>query len=176
MRGGGRRREEEGGVCAVSHLVTQTVARRRRRRGGRCRVCLYPGGPAARQPASLALLATVPGLAVSCWSSAVTCGASMAASPPTQHRDNTAVWLLQVCSQEQASPHIFCLAVNMMDRVLSRVEVSPPQLPLLASACLLVSWKIRQHKPIPASSIVKHSQAAFLQEELLVRPRYTPTF
>ena len=119
-------------MCAVSHLVTQTVARRRRRRRGRCRVCLYPGGPAARQPASLALLATVPGLAVSCWSSAVTCGASMAASPPTQHRDNTAVWLLQVCSQEQASPHIFCLAVNMMDRVLSRVEVSPPAAPTVS--------------------------------------------
>ena len=84
-------------------------------------------------------------------------------------RDNLAAWLLQVCQQEEASPHVFCLAVNMMDRVLARVEVSTSQLPLLASSCLLVSWKIRQDKPISASSLVKYSQAAFLVEELLVR-------
>ena len=87
----------------------------------------------------------------------------------TSHRDNLAAWLLQVCSQEEAAPDVFCLAVNMMDTVLSRVEVSTSQLHLLASSCLLVSWKLRQHKPISASSIVKYSEAAFLLEELLVR-------
>ena len=91
---------------------------------------------------------------------------------PTSHRDSLAAWLLQVCHQEEASPHVFCLAVNMMDRVLARVEVSPSQLPLLASSCLLVSWKIRQHKPISASSLVKYSQTAFMLEELLVRSRH----
>merc|ERR1711990_1191785 len=107
-------------------------------------------------------------MGVSCWSSAVTCGAIMAPSPaPAPARDKLAAWLLQVCQQEEASPHVFCLAVNMMDRVLARVEVSSSQLPLLASSCLLVSWKIRQHKPISASSLVKYSQAAFLVEELL---------
>merc|ERR1712241_610572 len=85
----------------------------------------------------------------------------------TQHRDNLAAWLLQLCHQEEASPDVFCLAVNMMDRVLSRVEVSASQLPLLASSCLLVSWKIRQDKPISASRIVKYSEAAFMLEELL---------
>ena len=101
----------------------------------------------------------------------------MAPSPapapaPAPDRDNLAAWLLQVCQQEEASPHVFCLAVNMMDRVLARVEVSTSQLPLLASSCLLVSWKIRQHKPISASSLVKYSQTAFMLEELLVRSRH----
>ena len=91
----------------------------------------------------------------------------------TSHRDNLAAWLLQVCSQEEAAPDVFCLAVNMMDTVLSRVEVSTSQLHLLASSCLLVSWKLRQHKPISASSIVKYSEAAFLLEELLVRTLFT---
>ena len=97
----------------------------------------------------------------------------MAAS---QHRDNTAAWLLQLCHQEEASPHVFCLAVNMMDRVLARVEVSASHLPLLASSCLLVSWKIRQDKPISASRIVKYSEAAFMLEELLVRTLQILTF
>ena len=155
-------------MCAVSDLVTQTVARREGGREGEVEsACILavlwqratpPPGCGCR------LQSTLP---VSCWSSAVTCGAMARAGH--SDRDNLAAWLVQVCHQEEAQPHVFCLAVSMMDRVLARLEVSQPQLPLLASSCLLLSWKIRQHKPISASRIVKYSQASFLLEELLVR-------
>jgi len=82
-------------------------------------------------------------------------------------RDKLASWLIEVCTAEEARPDVFCLTVSMMDLVLSRVEVSPSHLQLLASACLLVSWKVRQHKPISASRIVKHSQCQVKLEELL---------
>ena len=84
-------------------------------------------------------------------------------------RDKLGRWLMAVCEEEEARPDVFCLSVAMMDLVLSRVEVSNSQLELLASACLLVSWKVREHKPISASRIVKYSQSAVTLDELLVR-------
>ena len=86
-----------------------------------------------------------------------------------QMRDKLASWLMEVCQAEEARSDVFCLTVSMMDMVLSRISVSPSHLQLLASACLLVSWKVRQHKPISAARIVKYSECRVKQEELLVR-------
>jgi len=84
-----------------------------------------------------------------------------------QMRDKLASWLMEVCQAEEARSDVFCLTVSMMDMVLSRISVSPSHLQLLASACLLVSWKVRQHKPISAARIVKYSECQVKLEELL---------
>ena len=55
-----------------------------------------------------------------------------------------------------------------MFRVLSKISIKGSQLQLLASACLLVSWKIREHSAISAAKIVKYTNYNVKLEELLV--------
>merc|ERR1711881_34603 len=74
---------------------------------------------------------------------------------------------LEVCEEEQSHPELFCLAVNCLDRFLSKVQIKKSQLQLLASACLLVSWKVREHRKITALKIVKYTNYNVQQEELL---------
>jgi len=82
-------------------------------------------------------------------------------------RQVVAEWMLEVCEEEQSQPELFCLAVNCLDRFLSKVEIKKTQLQLLASACLLVSWKVREHSKITAQKIVKYTNYNIQQEELL---------
>jgi len=82
-------------------------------------------------------------------------------------RQVVAEWMLEVCEEEQSQPELFCLAINCLDRFLSRVEIKKSQLQLLASACLLVSWKVREHSKITAQKIVKYTNYNIQQEELL---------
>ena len=57
---------------------------------------------------------------------------------------------------------------SSMFRVLSKISIKGSQLQLLASACLLVSWKIREHSAISAAKIVKYTNYNVKLEELLV--------
>jgi len=82
-------------------------------------------------------------------------------------RQVVAEWMLEVCEEEQSQPELFCLAINCLDRFLSKVEIKKTQLQLLASACLLVSWKVREHSKITAQKIVKYTNYNIQQEELL---------
>jgi len=82
-------------------------------------------------------------------------------------RETVAEWLMAVCEEEQCQPHLFCLTINCLDRVLSKISIKGSQLQLLASACLLVSWKIREHSAISAAKIVKYTNYNVKLEELL---------
>lgn len=82
-------------------------------------------------------------------------------------RQVVAEWMLEVCEEEQGRPEVFCLAVSCLDRFLSVVEIKRTQLQLLASACLLVAWKVREHKRITAQKIVKYTNFNVQHEELL---------
>jgi len=82
-------------------------------------------------------------------------------------RQVVAEWMLEVCEEEQSQPELFCLAVNCLDRFLSKVVIKKTQLQLLASACLLVSWKVREHSKITAQKIVKYTSFNVHQDELL---------
>jgi len=82
-------------------------------------------------------------------------------------RQVVAEWMLEVCEEEESQPELFCLAVNCLDRFLSKVEIKKTQLQLLASACLLVSWKVREHSKITAQKIVKYTNYNVHQDELL---------
>jgi len=84
-----------------------------------------------------------------------------------QMRETVVEWLLAVCQEEQCQPQIFHLTVNILDRVLSRIKIKTSQLQCLASACLLVSWKIRSQSTISAVKIVKYTSFNVKLEELL---------
>ena len=72
-------------------------------------------------------------------------------------RKDVADWMLEVCEAEATQPEVFCLAMNYMDRFLSLVKISPKQLQLLGSVCLLVACKVRQHSVLAASKLVEYS-------------------
>ena len=83
-------------------------------------------------------------------------------------REVVAEWLLAVCTEEQCQPQIFHLTVNILDTVLTKIDIKASQLQLLASACLLVAWKIRNTTPISAVKIVKYTSFNVKLTELLV--------
>ena len=41
-----------------------------------------------------------------------------------QMRRELASWMLEVCEEEQASPQVFCLAINYLDRFLSSCKIA----------------------------------------------------
>lgn len=83
-------------------------------------------------------------------------------------RETVAEWLQAVCEEEVAEPELFCLAVQCLDAALARIPVKGAQLQLLAAACLLVSWKVRECRPISAVKIVKYTNYSVQLETLLV--------
>ena len=83
-------------------------------------------------------------------------------------RETVAEWLLAVCEEEQAEPELFCLAVQVLDSALARITIKRAQLQLLAASCLLVSWKVRECRPISAVKIVKYTNFSVQLETLLV--------
>ena len=72
-------------------------------------------------------------------------------------RKEVASWMLEICEAEQCQPEVFCLAMNYLDRFLSLCKIAQSQLQLLASVCLLVACKVRQHRPLSATKLVEYS-------------------
>ena len=83
-------------------------------------------------------------------------------------RETVAQWLLAVCEEEAAEPELLCLAVQCLDAALARITIKGAQLQLLAASCLLVSWKVRECRPISAVKIVKYTNYSIKLETLLV--------
>jgi len=82
-------------------------------------------------------------------------------------RETVAQWLLAVCEEEAAEPELLCLAVQCLDAALARIIIKGAQLQLLAASCLLVSWKVRECRPISAVKIVKYTNYSVQLETLL---------
>ena len=83
-------------------------------------------------------------------------------------RETVAQWLLSVCEEERAEPSLFCLAIQCLDSALTKITIKGAQLQLLAASCLLVSWKVRECRPISAVKIVKYTNYSVQLETLLV--------
>lgn len=84
-----------------------------------------------------------------------------------QMRRELASWMLEVCEEEHASPQVFCLAINYLDRFLSSCKIAKSQLQLLGAVCLLVSWKVRDHSPITAQRLVEYTDFTVTLDDLL---------
>lgn len=82
-------------------------------------------------------------------------------------RREVANWMLEVCEEEAAMPHIFCLAINYLDRFLAVCKIRKCQLQLLGAVCLLVSWKVRSHKGITAQKLIEYTDYNITIEDLL---------
>jgi len=82
-------------------------------------------------------------------------------------RQEVASWMLGLCEEERVHPQVFCLAINYLDRFLAVCNIRRSQLQLLASVCLLVSWKVRAHTSITAQKLVEFSDYNVSLEDIL---------
>ncbi|XP_073998479.1 G1/S-specific cyclin-D3-like [Rhodnius prolixus] len=63
-------------------------------------------------------------------------------------RKIVAEWMLEVCEEERCQDEVFPLAMNIMDRYLSLVNVKKTHLQMLGTVCLLLATKLRQPNPL----------------------------
>lgn len=83
-------------------------------------------------------------------------------------RKIVADWMLEVTEEQKCSPEIFSLAMNYMDRVLSRVDIRKDQFQLLASVCIFLASKFKESNPLCADKLVIYSDFSIATEEIMV--------
>merc|ERR1711892_921569 len=83
-------------------------------------------------------------------------------------RREVASWLMSVCEEESCPPSVFCLSVMCLDSFLRRVSCLPlSQLQSLATACLLIAWKVREHRAPTSHKLIKYTNYCVTPDELL---------
>merc|ERR1712029_265599 len=82
-------------------------------------------------------------------------------------RKIVADWMLEVTEEAKCSPEVFSLAVNYMDRVLSKIPISKHQFQLLGSVCIFLASKFKESSPLCAEKLVICSDFSFTTEEIM---------
>ena len=68
-------------------------------------------------------------------------------------RKIVADWMLEVTEEAKCSPEVFSLAVNYMDRVLSKIPIEKSQFQLLASVCIFLASKFKESSPFVCGKV-----------------------
>ena len=66
-------------------------------------------------------------------------------------------WMLEVCEDQQCQSEVFFLAVNYLDRFLSRVNIKKTQFQLVASVCILLASKFYEAVPMRSEKLVSYT-------------------
>ncbi|KAJ9596983.1 hypothetical protein L9F63_012013, partial [Diploptera punctata] len=85
-----------------------------------------------------------------------------------QMRKIVAEWMLEVCEDQKCQEEVFPLAMNYMDRFLSVCPIRKNQLQLLGTACLLISSKLREPRPLSAEVLVFFTDNSISIDDLWV--------
>ena len=78
-------------------------------------------------------------------------------------------WMLEVSEEQQCQPDVFHLAVNYMDRFLSKVHIKKSQFQLLGAVCLFLASKFKEVTPLPAENLVIYTDNSITAFEITVR-------
>ena len=78
-------------------------------------------------------------------------------------------WMLEVSEEQQCQPDVFHLAVNYMDRFLSKVHIKKSQFQLLGAVCLFLASKFKEVTPLPAENLVIYTDNSITAYEITVR-------
>ena len=74
----------------------------------------------------------------------------------------------QVCEESRCEDDAFPLAVNLLDRFLSVVNIRKTQLQLLGTCCMFLASKLKETVPLTAEKLVTYTDNSINLEELLV--------
>ena len=83
-------------------------------------------------------------------------------------------WMLQVTEEQQCQSEVFSLAINYMDRFLSRVNIRKNQFQLLASVCMFLASKFKETAPLPAENLVIYTDNSITTLEITVSNHLLP--
>lgn len=75
-------------------------------------------------------------------------------------------WILEVTEEQQCQPEVFALAVNYMDRFLSRVDIRKSQFQLVACVCIFVASKFKESNPICADKLAVYTDFSVRTDEI----------
>lgn len=81
-------------------------------------------------------------------------------------RGIVAEWMMEVCEEQKCQDSVFSLAMNCMDRFLSRTSIRKNQLQLLGTTCLLIASKLKESRPIPAETLVYYTENSVTKQLL----------
>lgn len=76
--------------------------------------------------------------------------------------------MFQVTEEEHCEESVFLLALNLVDRFLSMVDVKKSQLQLLGCVTLLLASKMRQSRPLTVDRLVYFSDYSISAAEIRV--------
>lgn len=74
----------------------------------------------------------------------------------------------QVCEEQQCQPEVFSLAINYLDRFLSKVNLRKSQFQLLACVCMFLASKFKETSPLPAENLVIYTDNSVTTYEIMV--------
>lgn len=69
-------------------------------------------------------------------------------------------WMMEVTAEQGCHHEVFALAVDYMDRVLSRVRIEKSQFQLLASVCIFLASKFKELQPITAEKLAVYTDCS----------------
>ncbi|XP_012254914.2 G1/S-specific cyclin-D2 [Athalia rosae] len=81
-------------------------------------------------------------------------------------RKIVAEWMLEVCEVQKCQEEVFPLSMNYVDRFLSICPIRKSQLQLLGTACLLLSSKLREPRPLSAEVLVFYTDNSITLDDL----------
>lgn len=79
----------------------------------------------------------------------------------------------QVCEEERCQDEVFPLAMNIMDRYLSLVNVKKTHLQMLGTVCLLLATKLRQPNPLMSMLLSSYTDYSAPVEDIPVSTSLT---
>jgi len=63
-------------------------------------------------------------------------------------------WMKEVTEDQKCHAEVFGLAVNYMDRILSRIPIEKSQFQLIACVCIFIASKFKENQPLCAEKLV----------------------
>lgn len=77
-------------------------------------------------------------------------------------------WLVEVKDEYELQDFTFYMAVNIMDRSLSKITISRTKLQLLGCACLFIASKLEEVEVLQVADLVFISSNSYFAEEVFL--------
>jgi hypothetical protein len=75
-------------------------------------------------------------------------------------------WMLEVCQDQQCQPQVFHMALNYMDRFLSKKNLSKNCFQAMAAGCLLLASKFSEVRPLTTEKLSLYTDNSVTSAEL----------